>query len=172
MSFFHAQQSVFKAQGGVVPFVSDIESIHQVASGSANAGMHFNYPTGGVATEDARVLTKRHLTVYTDMGNDDQTVPVDHTGQWTSDVIVPSEWEVACISEDVGTWDLPYVAVGVYTLLSVLGSPTVLGWRERRTGGKGYSPGTNSCTATFRIREVAVPSNFTDFQVICTAIQT
>lgn len=171
MSFFHAQQSVFHAAGGTIPFVSDIVIVHSTGAGAANAGIHFNYPTGGVATEDARVLTKRHLSTYTDMGLDDAVVPVDHTGQWTSDIITPADWEVACISEDIGTWDLPGEVLGVYRLLSVLGTITN-GWRERRAGGKGASPGTNRCVATFRIREVAVPSNFTDFEVDASAIQT
>ena len=158
--------------GGVVPFVSDIEIIQNVSSGVAQAGLQFNYPTGGLGTEDARVLTRRNTAVFTDMGLDNAAVPVDHTGEWTSAVITPSEWEVACVSEDVGSWDISAAVVGVYVNLSTLGTSTIFKWSERRLGGKGYSPGTNTVTASFRLREVAVPGNFTDFQVICTAIQT
>jgi len=56
----------------------------------------------------------------------------------------------------------------VYTSLSTL----AIIYGEMRSGGKGYTPGTNTCTARFRIREVADTANFVEFEVICTAIQT
>lgn len=154
--------------GGTVPSVSDIVIVNTVGSGLCNAGISFHDDRTGSGSNDGRILTKRHNNVYTDMGNDDAGSPVDHTGEWTSDVITESEWEVACISEDTGTWDFPYAAVGVYTTLD---TPD-LHWRENRSGGKGYTPGTDRCVATFRIREVADTGNFTDFEVDCSAVQT
>lgn len=161
------------ASGGTVPLVSDIEIKTTVTIGIGAAAIHFNYPTGGVGTEDARVLTKRNAATFTDMGNDDASPPVDHTGEWTTDTITDSEWEVAWISTTSGgPWTTAYAAIGVYTLLSVLGETNVFMWRMHRTAGKGYTPGTSTITAVFRIREVADVSNFDDFEVICTSIQT
>ena len=106
------------------------------------------------------------------MGNDDANPAVDHTGEWTSDTLVGSPqgslYEVACTSEDSGTWDVPFAAVGVYTSLDTRD----MSWHEHRDGGKSYTPGTSTVTATFRIREIANTNNFTEFQVICTNIQT
>ncbi len=169
MSFFHAQQSVFRGPQGVVPFVSDIVISSTVASGIANAAIVFSPSALGAGPWTNNQLLKQHsVASYSLMGNDDATVPVDHTGEPWASAVTGSEWEVACISEDIGTWDFPHAAVGVYTSFAT----TDMRWREQRPGAKSYTPGTDRCVATFRIREVAVPSNFVDFEVDCSAIQT
>lgn len=144
------------AAGGTVPVITDIEIVNSVSSGLVNAGITFAIDG---------TLEKRHNASFILMGDDDATVPVDHTGE--SGVAGGALWEVACISEDSGSWDFEEAAVGVYSDLSLTRS-----WRENRSGGKGYTPGTNTVTATFRFREVADTGNFVDFEVICTAIQT
>jgi hypothetical protein len=164
MSFFHASSGITRGPAGVVPFVSDIEIEDSVSSGQVAARIRFG-STGG----DSRDLYKEHaLGTFFLMGNDDASVPVDHTGEWTSEVITASEWEVAMLSLDSGSFLTTFAGLGVYTTLDT--ADIVYG--NFRIGGKGYTPGTTTGTATFRIREVAVPANFTDFEVICTGIQT
>ncbi|MHA2202044.1 MAG: hypothetical protein ACXABN_19435, partial [Candidatus Thorarchaeota archaeon] len=127
----------------------------------------------GAGGDDGRVLTKKHFDagtgVFTDMGNDDTSpTPVDHTGEWTSDTITESEWEVANTSITSGAFNVAHAAVGVYSLLSTRD----MLWQIGRTGGKARTPGTSTVVAQFRIREVADTSNFTDFQVTLVANQT
>ena len=151
--------------GGTVPLVTDMELITTVASGASRAGIMFNETTVGSVTS---LVKRTGISTYFLLGNDDQTVPVDHTGEWTGDIVTAADWEVACVSLVSGTWDFQSAVVGVYSSLATAD----LSWYETRGGGKGYTPGTNTCTANFRIREVAVPANFTEFEVIATAIQT
>lgn len=156
------------AGGGTVPLVSNITLAHSVGSGLVNCSIIFHDDRVGVGSDDGRILTKRHNTVYTDMGDDDNGSPVDHTGEWTSDAVTESEWEVAMVSLTSGSWDFEYAALGVYTTLDTVD----MQWRLNRTGGKGYTPGTNSVFCTFRIREVADTANGDNFNVIATATQT
>lgn len=150
----------------LVPFVqSGLVVVNEVASGLVNAGIVYNYTTGAF---DNNELIKRHNAVYTAMGNDDAFTPYDYTGEPWAAIVTGSEWEVACTSEDTGTWDFPFAIVGTYNTFATAD----MAWRENRTGGKGYTPGTDSCTATFRIREVADTANFTSFTVQAIAIQT
>lgn len=164
--FFRAP-GMWHDAGGITPSATNITVTHTVSSGVANAGVIFNYNDDG----NAHRLFMRQLGVVTTLGND--SASANHDSEWTGgETITGTEWEVACTSEDSGTWDLAHASVGVYTDFSTAGSLTVFRWSERRSGGKGYTPGTNTCTATFRIREVADTSNFDDFQVIATATQT
>ena len=164
--------TVVLAGGGLSPFVSDILLTSTAASGVGRTSIIFHDDRVGVGGDDGRVLTKRHqgagANVFTDMGDDDAGAPVDHTGEWTAETVTESEWEVACTSEDTGTWDTFHAAVGVFTTLDTVD----MIWGEFRSGGKGRTAGTNRCVATFRIREVADTSNFVDFEVDCTVIQT
>lgn len=154
------------AVGSIVPAVTDIVIENTVSSGLCNAGIVFN--ASGVAAGTNNELFKRHNSVYTLMGDDDAGSPVDHTGEWTPDPVTGSEWEVACISLTSGSWDVEHAAVGVYTSFATAD----MDWHENRTGGKGYTPGTDQCIAQFRIREVADTGNFVDFEVNASAIQT
>ena len=156
----------FAILGSVVPNVTDMELIHNVATGQARSGISFNESTVGSVTSLVQVIGIAGPNAV--LGLDDQGVPVDHTGEWTTETVTPSEWEVACISEDSGTWDVAFAAVGVYTSFATAD----MAWYEFRVGGKLYTPGTDTVTATFRIREVADTANFVDFEVIATAIQT
>ena len=151
--------------GGVVPFVSNIVIASTVSSGIVNAGIVFNYTTGGFGNHQ---LIKRNNAVFTLMGNDDAGAPVDHTGEWTASAQFATNWEFSCLSMAVGAWDFQFVGVGFYTNFSTAD----MTWRENRTGGKGYTPGTDTATGNFRIREVADTGNFTDFTVQATATQT
>ena len=152
-------------RGAVVPNVTDMELIQSVATGQARSGIKFNESTVGSVESLVQVVG---VSGFALLGFDDQGVPVDHTGEWTDQTVVASEWEVACTSEDSGTWDFAFAAVGVYTSFATAD----MAWYEFRVGGKAYTPGTDTVTATFRIREVADTANFTDFEVIATAIQT
>jgi hypothetical protein len=164
MSFSNFPAGTFALLGGVTPFVSDIEIEDSVASGQCAARIRFG-STGG----DSRDLYKEHaLGSFSLMGDDDASSPVDHTGEWTTQVITASEWEVAMLSLDSGSFLTTFVGLGVYTTLDT--ADIIYG--NFRVGGKGYTPGTTTGTATFRIREVADTGNFVDFEVICTAIQT
>ncbi len=158
--------------GGTIPSVSDIILTSSGASGVARTGMVFHDDRTGAGSDDGRILTKKHqqaaVTTFTDMGDDDAGSPVDHTGEWTTDGITESAWEVACTSEDIGTWDEPHAFVGFFTTLDTVD----MIWQEFRSGGKARTPGTNRCVATFRIREVSTPANGTNFEVDCTTIQT
>ena len=158
-----------KGGGAITPSVSDIEIVHSVSSGLVNAAIVFNEPTVGAINN----IVARHNATHFVLGDDDtgcpsSCAPVDHTGEWTTGSPVASEWEVACVSLTSGSWDFEFAAVGVYSDFT----NSDMEWRENRSGGKGYTPGTDTVTARFRIREVAVPSNFTEFEVICTGIQT
>lgn len=170
MSFFHASQGITRLApaGGTVPLVSNITISNTVSSGLCNAAIRFHDFRAGVGSDDGRILTKRHNAVYTDMGDDDAGSPVDHTGEWTSDAVTDSDWEVAMISLTSGSWTFEHAALGVYTTLDTQD----MEWRMNRGGGKGYTPGTSSVFCTFRIREVADTGNFDNFNVICSAIQT
>jgi hypothetical protein len=149
--------------GAITPLVTDIEVESIVASGICRAGIRF----GASNPEGANALNSRKsVNVYALLGIDDNAV--DHTGEFTAKSIDPTEWEVALLSYVVGTFDIEFAAAGVYTTLDTL----LIDYSETRSGGKGYTPGTNTCTANFRIREVADTANFTDFQVFCTATQT
>lgn len=156
--------------GGTVPLVNDIFLTSTGTSGAAATGIVFHDDRAGGGSNDGRILTKKKqqnaVTTFIDMGLDDNSF--DHTGEWTSDAVTESEWQVACTSEDVGAWDTPHAAVGTYTTLDTV---DIL-WQEFRIGGKARSPGTNQCIATFRIREVATPANGTNFEVDATCIQT
>jgi len=158
--------------GGTVPAVSDILLVLSTASGVARTGIAFHDDRVGLGSDDGRIITKRHQgaasNLFIDMGDDDAGSPVDHTGEWTSDVVTESAFAVACTSEDTGTWDESLAAVGVYTTLD---TPDIV-WNEFRAGGKGRTAGTNQCIATFQIREVADTGNNTIFEVDCTCIQT
>lgn len=152
--------------GGIVPLVTDIVIVHQVSPNTgALAGIVFNETTVGSVEE--LVKRKTIAGTYTVMGDDDAGSPVDHTGEWTDETAVASEWEVACTSEDTGSWDTSHAGVGSYTTFST----SDMNWYETRAGGKGYTAGTSQCIATFRIREVADTANNTDFEVDCSAIQ-
>lgn len=152
---------------GTVPSVSNIyiaEELYPTTLG--RCGIVFHDDRTGVGSDDGRILTRRSgVATYYDLGSDE--LAVDHTGEWTTDVIVESEWEVACTSEDIGTWDTFYAAVGTYTSLD---TPDML-WMMLRAGGKGYVAGTDRCKATFRIREVADTGNYADFTVDCYVVQ-
>ena len=153
------------AGGSTIPLVSNIIISDSTASGLINVGITFNESTVGSVEE----LVKRHFnSVYSVMGDDDAGSPVDHTGEWTSDTVTASAWEVACTSEDIGTWDTPHAAVTVYTTFAT----SNMNWLEHRPGGKSYTPGTDRCVGTFRIREVADTANNDDFTVDVSAIQT
>lgn len=155
--------------GGTVPFVSDIEIITNVSSGSGIAAIRFHDDRTGAGSDDGRIITRLNgLSTYTDMGNDNASVPVDHTGEWTSDIIVESEWEVAYTNIVSGSFFSQFAAINVYTGLDTVD----MQWRQSRPGGKAYTPGTSTVVADFRIREVADTGNFTDFQVTLTTIQT
>lgn len=164
-SIQHMMQAVSAPKGSVVPNVTDMELVQIVATGQARSGIAFNESTIGSVESLVQVVG---ISGYSLLGFDDQGVPVDHTGEWTDQTVVASEWEVACTSEDSGTWDFAFAAVGVYTSFATAD----MAWYEFRVGGKAYTPGTDTVTATFRIREVADTANFTDFEVIATAIQT
>lgn len=153
------------AGGAVTISVSNIIISDSVSSGQVHAAIVFNETTvGSVST-----LVKRHTASFILMGDDDAGSPVDHTGEWTTDGPAAADFEVSCTSEDVGTWNFPFASVGVYSDFT----NSDMAWRETRTGGKGYTPGTDTCTGTFRIREVADPGgNFDDFTVQASAIQT
>lgn len=154
------------APSGVTPFVSNIYVEHTTDAAIARAGVKFHEST---VSDDGRIISKINgLGNFTDMGDDDDSPPVDHTGEWTSETIVESEWEVACISENTNTWDNFYAAVGVYSTLD----NQDMQWYMTRPGAKNYIPGTDRCIATFRIREVADTANYTDFDIEAVAIQT
>jgi len=152
--------------GQVVPLATDMFIESTVASGICNAGITFNE----LGALDAREIYKRH-SVANDilMGNDDAGSPVDHTGEWTTQVITASEWEVACVNLVSGSWSVEHAAVGVYTTLS---SATDITWRMNRPGAKAYTPGTSQCIADFRLREIADTANFTEWEVTARAVQT
>lgn len=157
--------------GSTTPSVSNIEILFSGTSGRTDVGIVFH--DGG--SDDGRVLTKKHFSqdtnpaTFVDMGNDDAGTPVDHTGEWTTDVVTESEWEVACVSiEDGGPFDDQHANVGTYTTLDT----TDMLWEIVRPSGKSRTPGTSVLNATFRIREVADTGNFTEFTVKLTAIQT
>lgn len=155
-----------EAGGAITPAFSDIQIINTVSSGLCNAAIEFNYTTGGFGNHQ---LVKQHNAVHSLMGDDDDTGgPVDHTGEWTASAVTGADWEVACTVETIGTWDFPFAAVGVFSDFT----NADMGWRENRTGGKGYTPGTDRCAGTFFIREVADTGN-SDNQIIdVSAIQT
>ena len=165
ISFAAGVVDIMAGGGSTVPLVSNIIISDSTASGLINVGIVFNESTVGSVTE----LVKRHFnSVYSVMGNDDAGSPVDHTGEWTSDSVTAADWEVACTSEDTGTWDTPHAAVTVYTTFA----SSNMNWLEHRPGGKSYVAGTDRCVGTFRIREVADTANNDDFTVDVSAIQT
>lgn len=159
------------AGGSITPAATDVTMTHNtpVGSGLAYTALAF-HETLNVGGSDARVLTGQSGSAaadgWLDLGTDDNTV--DHTGEWTTETIVDSEWEVAYTTLNSGAFTTLYAALGVYTALN----NTDLVWRcDRLTGGKGRTTGTNSVNATFRIREVADTANFDDFNAILTATQ-
>lgn len=156
--------------GGTIPAVTDILLFDTGSTGAARTSIRYHDDRAAAGSNDGRILTKLHqnngASTYTDLGNDD--TPTDHTGEWTTDVVTESDFEVACTSEDTGTWDESFAAVGVFTGLDTAD----MAWSEFRGGGKGRAAGTNQCIATFEIREVADTGNNTVFEVDCTADQT
>lgn len=160
------------APGGTTPSVSNIEILFTGSVGATRAAIVFHDDRAGLGSNDGRILTKKHFaggsTTFTDMGNDDASPAVDHTGEWTSDVIVESEWEVANVSIQSGTFTAAHAAVGVFSPLNTKD----MVWQKARPGGKGRTPGTSIVESRFRIREIADPGNFTEFAVKLTAIQT
>ena len=158
--------------GGTIPFVSNVEIKHTGGSGATRCGIIFHDDRAGAGSNDGRILTKKHFAggveSIVDMGNDDAVPAVDHTGEWTLDPVIESEWEVANTSIESGAFTSFHAAVGVYTALNVKD----MLWQINRTGGKGRTPGTSVVNSTFRIREVADIANFTSFTVKLTAIQT
>lgn len=164
MTAVHQLATTSRTGGGqIVPSVTDIEVESIVAAGICRAGIRF----GDSNADGPETLnSQKSVAVYALLGVDDNSV--DHTGEFTSSAIVASEWEVALISYVSGTFDTEFAAAGVYTTLDTL----AIIYGESRPGAKGYTPGTNTCTANFRIREVADTANFTDFVVLCTATQT
>lgn len=165
MSFsnFPAGTIRLAAAGATVPFVSDIEIVSVGGSGTQLAGIMF--ADTNVATLVTQ-LVKRNLSVYAVMGNDDQ--PVDHTGEWTSDVVVASEWEYALTNIVSGSYNTLGAAVGVYQTFAVADSL----WTIFRLAGKGYTPGTSIVVGDFTIRNVATPANAVTFQVTLRSTQT
>ncbi len=168
MSFVSVLQTVLqKKGGGITPSVSDIIILFSDDTAANNVGIIFNDVLQGVGSINNMV--KRHKLVYTAMGDDDAGTPVDHTGEWTSESPVASQWEVACLAITTGpAWDTEPAAVGVYTALSV----EDLLWNINRVGGKGRATGTTRTVGDFRLREVADVANFTDFEVDITNTQT
>ncbi|KKN66732.1 hypothetical protein LCGC14_0468430 [marine sediment metagenome] len=163
------------AQQGVLsltPLVTDVEIWHTGGTGQTRVGIIFHDYRAGSGSDDGRILTKKHFAggveVITDMGNDDAGPPVDHTGEWTDETVTESEWEVANVSIESGTFSVAHAAVGVY---SALDTQDML-WQRIRTGGPGRTPGTTIVESTFRVREVADTANFTEFTVKLTAVQT
>ena len=164
-------RTVFSA--GTIPLVTDIHILKTGATGTSRAGIRFHDYRAGLGSDDGRILTKIHragtITTITDMGDDDTSpTPVDHTGEWTSDPVTESAWEVANTSISSGTFSFAHAAVGVY---STLDTRDML-WQKQRPGGPSRTPGTSQVIAQFRIREVADTANGTDFEVKLTAIQT
>ncbi len=153
-----------QAGGPVTPLATDIEIVFSVSSGLVNAAVVFNEPTVGALNN----IVARHNALHFVLGDDDQTVPVDHTGEWTTDSPIASEWEIACTGLVSGSWDFEFAAVTVFSDFT----NSDMEWRENRPGGKSYVAGTDSCTADFEIREIADTGNNTTFEVICTGIQT
>ncbi len=147
-----------------MPSVSDIVIETTVGSGAGIASIYFNETTVGSIEE----LVKRNVVTFAVMGNDDAGSPVDHTGEWTDQSAVGSEWEVAMTNLISGTFVTEFAAVGVYTSFAT----TNMFWQESRAGGKGYTPGTSTVVADFTIREVADTGNSTVFQVTLRTIQT
>ncbi len=148
----------------ITPLVTDIEILFSDATAANNVGIIFNDVAQGVGAPNNMV--KRHKTVYTVMGNDEQ--PVDHTGEWTPISNNGSLFEIACDSLSMGTWDTEPVAVGVFVSLDTVD----LLWNVNRPGGKGRVPGTTQVIGSFTIREIADTGNSTTFTVDITNIQT
>ncbi len=157
---------------GIVPLVTDIEIWHTGATGQTRAGIVFHDYRAGAGSDDGRILTKKHFAggveTFTDMGDDDQSTPVDHTGEWTDETVTETEWEVANVSIESGSFTIAFASVGVYTTLDTRD----MLWQIGRTGGPGRTPGTSIVESTFRVREVADTANFTEFTVKLTAVQT
>jgi hypothetical protein len=159
-------QMMMKAVSGgvaIVPSVSDIVIETTVASGIGIASIYFNETTVGSIEE----LVKRNVSVFAVMGNDDAGSPVDHTGEWTNQNAVGSEWEVAMTNLISGSFVSEFAAVGVFTSFATAN----MFWQMNRAGGKGYTPGTSTVVADFTIREVADTGNSTVFQVTLRTIQ-
>jgi hypothetical protein len=159
------------AAGGTTPSATDVVMTEStpVGSGRAYTGISFheNANAGG---NDGRVITGQSGTTallgWTDLGTDDAAV--DHTGEWTTDTVTESEWEVACTNIVSGTFTSAYAAVGTYTTLDTAD----ITWTcNRITAGKGRTTGTKQVVADFTIREVADTSNSTTFRVTLTATQ-
>jgi len=150
----------------VIPLVNDIVLDFSDATAANNVGCIFNDVLQGVGAINNMV--KRHKLVYTAMGDDD--TPTSHTGEWTPSAsgIVGSEWEVACTSLTMGTWDTEPAAVGVFTTLAT----DDLLWNVNRPGGKGRTPGTTQVIGDFNFREVADTGNSTLFELDVTNTQT
>ncbi len=161
-----AASNVFASGGPVSIATTDIDIINTVTSGLCNAGIVFNYTTGGFGNHE---LVKRHNSVHSLLGLDDNTGgAVDHTGEWTAAAVGATLFEVACTTLITGAWDVQHVGVGSFVNFTTAD----MDWHENRPGGKGFTPGTDRCDATFRIREVADPGgNFDDFNVDASAIQ-
>lgn len=174
----HQCAVILAGAGGLIPLITDIEIISTSGIGNEIAGIVFNFTGTGSPIIPTTAIHKKHKLVFTLMGNDDATSPVDHTGEWTASTDAgllgspqSSLWEVACTSitsGTPGTWDVQAAIVGTYVNL---GLRDIL-WSMNRPGGKGRTPGTDTITTVFRIREVADTGNFDEFGVICTAIQT
>ena len=150
--------------GGTIPAVSNIEIHTTVSSGTGVAGIYFNESTLGSVEE----ISKRNVLVFAVMGNDDAGVPVDHTGEWTSDSVTAADWEVAYVTLTSGAFTSLFAALGVFTTFATAD----MGWFESRGGGKGYTPGTSTTVADFTIREVADTGNAATFTVTCICTQT
>lgn len=157
---------------GTTPLATNIEIYKTGGSGVSLAAIIFHDDRTGAGSDDGRIMTAHRVAaldnVYTDLGTDDQTSPVDHTGEWTTDSVTESEWEVACVSVQAGAWDNQHATVGTYTTLDTVD----MLWSMVRAGGKGRVPGTNEVESTFRVREVSDTNNYTEFTVKCTAVQT
>lgn len=126
--------------------------------GQCNSGVDFN--NDGTMDDIGPAISDRTL-----LGLDFNSI--DHTGEWHDDSPTGSEWEISCLSMVAGTWDTAAASLGVYVALNVGRI-----WKEQRGGGKSYTPGTNTATGNFRIREVADTSNLVNFTMKGTAIQT
>lgn len=155
----------FKPYFAETPSVTDIYLTQSTGpSNSVICGVQFRsdgtiYEVVGLAVSPTTNL----------LGNDD--TPDDHTGEWVGTISSPltgSEWEVACTSiVSGGPWDTSGASTGVYVDIS-----TTREWSVERPGAKSYVAGTDAIIANFRLRNVATPANYVDFQVDVTATQT